>query len=418
MKIRLNVFGFILLLPIFLGVGSCKISEEEKHPVKPARSEEAAVKEFTLFEHQKLDSVKANLTSSEYNSAYQKLLDEADYALEDTVFSVTFKKLTPPSGDKRDYLSYGPYWWPDPVKADGLPWIRRDGEVNPLSRNNNTDYTTKSAFFNNVSDLSWAFFFSDNEAYATKLVELLQVWFLDEKTKMNPNLEFAQGIPGINTGRGIGIIDFAGITKVITAIEILESKGAITIQKSNELRQWFTNYLDWLETSKNGVFERDRLNNHGTWYDNQVVSIMIFLNRREEAKKVLKIARYKRIADQLEDDGSQPLELERTKSLHYSVMNLRAMTQLAYFGKRIGVDLWNFSPDDGGGIKQAYEYLKPYATTDKKWEYKQIQSMEDAKKELRELFATTGCFFDVPEFLEIGKDDIPKKEKLFFNFAD
>ena len=42
--------------------------------------------------------------------------------------------VTPPSGDKRDYMSMGPYWWPDPNKKDGLPYIRKDGRINPESK--------------------------------------------------------------------------------------------------------------------------------------------------------------------------------------------------------------------------------------------------------------------------------------------
>jgi hypothetical protein len=34
-------------------------------------------------------------------------------------------------GSIHDYYSNGDYWWPDPETADGLPYIRRDGESNP-----------------------------------------------------------------------------------------------------------------------------------------------------------------------------------------------------------------------------------------------------------------------------------------------
>ena len=49
------------------------------------------------------------------------------------------KEKTPSSGDKHDYMSQARYFWPDPAKPDGLPYINRDGisnpELNKLDRN-------------------------------------------------------------------------------------------------------------------------------------------------------------------------------------------------------------------------------------------------------------------------------------------
>src|SRR5512142_174353 len=66
--------------------------------------------------------------------AVERLRRDAAAALGAGPFSVIQKSRVPPSGDKHDYLSFGPYWWPDPKKPNGLPYIRRDGEVNPESR--------------------------------------------------------------------------------------------------------------------------------------------------------------------------------------------------------------------------------------------------------------------------------------------
>ena len=62
--------------------------------------------------------------------ALENLRKTADKALKNDAYSVTHKKITPPSGDAHDYLSYSRYWWPDPEKPDGLPYIRKDGVVN------------------------------------------------------------------------------------------------------------------------------------------------------------------------------------------------------------------------------------------------------------------------------------------------
>src|SRR5262245_17435085 len=61
--------------------------------------------------------------------ALAALLADARKALATKPISVTQKSaLLPPTNDKHDYFSLSPYWWPDPSKPDGLPYIRRDGD--------------------------------------------------------------------------------------------------------------------------------------------------------------------------------------------------------------------------------------------------------------------------------------------------
>jgi hypothetical protein len=59
------------------------------------------------------------------------LFDAADKALREKPFSVVEKTTLPPSGDRHDYLSLAPYAWPDPRRPSGLPYLIRDGEINP-----------------------------------------------------------------------------------------------------------------------------------------------------------------------------------------------------------------------------------------------------------------------------------------------
>lgn len=337
---------------------------------------------------------KIQLENKVYVAAFEKLLRIADKALAEGPFSVVNKTQTPVSGDKHDYLSLGPYWWPDLEKVDGLPWIRKDGEINPLTRGENVDEPRKNEMFGNTYKLGLAYYFSDDQKYADKALELLKVWFINADTKMNPNLNYAQGLPGTNNGRGIGIIEFTGISNIISTIEILEYKNALDTTTSEQLRVWFTNFLDWYNTSENGIFEKNTKNNHGTWYDVQVVNMLLFLNKKEEAKNLLESVKLNRIATQISEDGKQPHELARTKSLSYSTMNLNGFTVLAYQGKKLGVDLWNYKPQDAGGIKDAYDFLYPYAIGAKEWKLEQLSDKKEALEKLRELFAKAGGIFE------------------------
>lgn len=255
---------------------------------------------------------------------------------------------------------------------------------------------------NNVKNLSLAYFFSENKTYSHKVQELLQVWFVDKATRMNPNLNYAQGIPGKNDGRGFGIIEFSGISHIITAVEIMRLENQLEKDVENSLKKWMSDYLIWLQTSEFGIFEKTRKNNHGTLYDVQEVSLLLFFDRMEEAKVVLKAAIQNRIESQIEADGSQPDELKRTKSLTYSILNLSGLAKLAFLGRKDGIqiDIWEYE-SDMGDLQKAYDFLYPYLNRENSWPYEQLGSMNKAIERLRRLYVTTGSLLSLPSYCKI-----------------
>jgi hypothetical protein len=231
-----------------------------------------------------------------------------------------------------------------------------------------------------VNTLALAAYLGGDSRYGAKAVSLLRAWFIDPATRMNPSLTYAQFIPGINTGRGIGLIETRGLTRVVDSIGLLEPAGALTPDDSRGLSDWFTKFVAWMRESSNGRDEAAAKNNHGTYYDLQVAVYSLFVDQPAIAKRVLEDARTTRIAAQIEPDGKQPLELARTRSFSYSVMNLDGLTQLATVGDRVGVDLWTYVPSgrQGPAIRQALLYLAPYALGDAKWPHQQIGDWDPA----------------------------------------
>jgi len=272
-------------------------------------------------------------------------------------------------------MSQAPYFWPDPSKPNGLPYIRRDGERNP-EINKISDHQSLDQMVTGVGTLALAYYLKGNEAYAAHARRMLLAWFLDPATRMNPNLEYAQGIPGINRGRGIGLIETRGLVRVVDAVGLLAGSKAWTEADQRGVEDWFSRFLKWMLESKNGRDEAASKNNHGTFYDVQVVSYALFTGNQGLAMRVLQEARQKRIAVQVEPDGRQPLELERTRSWSYSIMNLEGLMQLALLGRQADVDLWHFQSSDGRGIRKALDFLVPVALGERKWGNQQLGELQ------------------------------------------
>ena len=312
------------------------------------------------------------------SAASNKLKREADRALTVKNFSVTQKDLTPPSKDKRNYMSIAPYWWPNPNTPNGLSYVRRDGEINPV-RDQVSDRKRMENFVQATRTLGLAYFFSDREDHAERSSKLLRVWFMDDATKMNPHLRYAQSIPGRNQGRGAGVIETHNMPELIDAVGLLKSSKSWTKTSHKRLQDWFNAYLNWLIESPEGKSEAKAENNHGSWYDVQVAAYALFVGRDDVAKKILTEFSSKRIAKQIESDGRQPQELTRTQAWHYSIFNLEALFSAASIAEKFGIDLWNLETPDKRGIRRALDWLVPFATGKSKWTYKEISAFQPEK---------------------------------------
>jgi hypothetical protein len=156
-------------------------------------------------------------------------------------------------------------------------------------------------------------------------------------------------------------------------------------------------YYTWVKTNKMGLENDNGKQNHSTNYDYQLVGLARYLGLESEAIERLEAAKQKRIVTQIAADGRQPGELGRTKSVHYCSMNLRIMSLVAELGKPVGVDLWNYSSDDGRSIKKAFEFLRPFAEGKEKWAYKQITEggvYKAIEEEMIPLFSIASTIFN------------------------
>ena len=331
-----------------------------------------------------------------FTEAYDQLIDEANEELSKPVNPVTNKTQIPPSGDKHDYMSIAPYRWPNPKTENGNPWIVKDGVINPMSRGYDLDKVRLSEMFSALNKLSMAYFFSGVSEYAEKAKSIIKIWFMNDATKVNPNINFGQGIPGELEGRRAGIIEWRSISTVINTIQILQSNGLWLESEMEVLNAWLSDYYTWLKTSQLGIDNDNGLQNHSTCYDYQMVGLARYLGLNDDAISRMEAAKINRIETQITPEGKQPREIGRTKSVHYCSMNLRVMTFVAEMGMPSGVDLWNYSSKDGSSMRRAFEFLRPFAEGKKKWTHKQIteggveKAIED---ELIPLFSIASTIF-------------------------
>jgi hypothetical protein len=306
--------------------------------------------------------------------AYRALLARADAALNGGTYTVTAKGVAPPSGDRHDYWSIGPYWWPDPDHPNG-PYVRRDGHINPGRDSADFDTTRLTQMSTAVESLALAYYFTGDRRYAQKASTLLRVWFLDPATRMNPNANFAQGVPGRTPGRAEGVLDTYRLLPVVEAIGLLAPSATLGMQEQAGLEKWFGDYTQWMATSTNGKAEHAATNNHGLWYLYQFAEYALFARRADLARAAIAEAR-ERIPREIEQDGKLPLELKRTRALHYSVFALQALAGAADLGRCFGSDLWRFESPDGRGMHKAIDFIAAYVGRESQFPYPELNPGE------------------------------------------
>ncbi len=305
--------------------------------------------------------------------ARRAILARADAALAGPLYSVTAKTRTPPSDDKHDYISMGPYWWPDPARPGGEPYVRRDGEVNPERDGPAFDVTAMSRMSEAVEALALAHYLTDDRRYAEKAAALLRAWFLDPATRMNPNTDYAQGVPGRTAGRAEGVLDTYRLIRVVEGVGLIQPSGALSTQELAGLKAWFGAYADWMAASPNGRGEGAARNNHALWYDLQRAQFALFADRPEVAREIASRFGPTRLAAQVAADGSLPEELSRTRALHYTVFALQPAAGLADLGACVGVDVWGYATADGRGLRRAVTFVAAYAGREQDFPYPELK---------------------------------------------
>ena len=313
-----------------------------------------------LVDLEKITKFKATLT----DQLKSNLIKVAEEALVVKVNPVSNKKHLRFGATKNDFVSAAPYWWPNPDTDDGLPYIKKDGQVNPLTTDDDYyDRNRLNVMHDTFCKLAVAYFYTNDMRYKDAACEHLYKWFVDPETRMNPSLDYAQQIAGVCNGRDFGIIDTTCLVNVIDCALLLN------YEKIDDFKEWAAKYLEWLLTDHNGISESKKDNNHGLWYDAQVIALAAFTGNTEVVKTTA-INMKDRIASQVAEDGSLPEELARTRSYMYSHFALRGIYYAHEISAKFGVQILTQE------YKKCFDFLMPFVNGTKVWKHTQILNEE------------------------------------------
>lgn len=335
-KIKISQTGVFTLLLIFIAgmaVAKNNRSATDQRPV------------VSVWNYDQMLLACESLKKGEdtYRLPYAKLVQDAEQILNGRATSVMDKSdnKVAISGDKHDFISVGKYCWPNPKTPDGMPWIQRDGYVN-VKNFIKDDAIRQDKMCNSVVKLCIAWYFSRDDRFAAKAMELASVWFIEPSTRMNPHLKYAQVIPGKDNGMGHppGIIFGRIYITVLSGLSLIKNSPEYNKDFDSGIKKWFAEYANWLTTSETGIKVSKMINNHSISYDQQLLAIALFSGESGTASRIVGEFHQKRIFTQVEPDGKMPNELVRTKALGYSAFNVKHMIEICEMAKEINPNLY------------------------------------------------------------------------------
>ena len=298
----------------------------------------------------------------EIAAATKTIASDRNGCIRKPLLSVCDKDQLAPSGDPHDFLSIPTYLWPDPSTPDGLPWIHRDGQVNPAATR--TDAGRYFKLVDTIEVLALSAWYRGDQDAATKVIELIKTWFIDEGTRMNPALDYAQHKPGEEHGTHWGVIDLQRTYYVLDLLAIVRESGLATLDDEDlaSLQRWCAALRDWILTSEAGRDECSQIGNHGVWCDAQIVAYSLFTGDPQMVRTHLEEVTTPRLMKAIEPDGNQPREVRRATPIEYAVFNLFGYAVVAEMGLSAGIDLWRGDPQVTARIVAALDWLQPYLT--------------------------------------------------------
>jgi hypothetical protein len=343
-----------------------------------------------------------------------RIMKKAEAYLREQPVTVTAVRATRSAGGPHDFYSEGDYWWPDANNPDG-PYLQRDGLSNPDNFVAHRHAMIRLSEI--IGTLASAYVLTGEDKYVNHAVKHLTAWFVDENTKMNPSLLYAQAIKGRVTGRSIGVIDTLHLVEVARGAWVLTQSPAFSAGDQAAVKGWFREYLTWMNTHPYGVEERRAGNNHAVCWFTQAAAFAHLIGDQEQLADARGHFKTVFLTRHMAEDGSFPAELRRTKPYGYSLFVIDAMAGIAQAASTPEDNLWTYELPDGRGMKKAVEFIFPYIEDKSRWTNRQDVLSWDDWPVRHPTLIFAGLHYDKPEYLRVWQrlEADPKVDEVVRN---
>ncbi|KAJ1967152.1 hypothetical protein H4R34_006422, partial [Dimargaris verticillata] len=212
--------------------------------------------------YQFLDLTKAELAGGN-NKAAAAIKTWADREAKSKEFYTVTNKSDFGNGiTKNHFASFPPYFWPscDKPMAEAVKscsFKRQDGKRNEKLTNLSDSPNQVNGICKDVTQLAVAAYLYEEKAYADRAFDLLDKFFINEATRMLPNLDYGQMEPGQGGGKGrpYGLIQTRCFVSMVSAIPLLRNVTTEHKDTYKQVQAWFSEFSNWFTTSEIGKKE-------------------------------------------------------------------------------------------------------------------------------------------------------------------
>ena len=318
----------------------------------------------TLVSDEEADPIRSAIIRKEAwtEQAVHSLRADAERHMKEGPWSVTAARPIGADIDPHEYYSEAPYWWPNPSNPGG-PYVRREGLVNPARFTANR--VALASMCDTVFTLGTAAYLLEDTRYAQRAARIINTWFVNPRTRMNPGLDYAQAVPGLNGGRGTGIMEGRAFIRAIQGMEFLAQAEGWDAKDQAAVHKWFDEYLRWLIESKTALNERRGGNAQSSWWTAQVAAVATFVEDSGVEQMAFSYYRDRIFPRQLGRPGS--VAAMRSRPLAATALHLEALSLVCRAAQVQGVDLWDLRGREGAGLGAVIDEVYPYLGDRHKW---------------------------------------------------
>ncbi len=300
---------------------------------------------------------------------HDRILAQANEYLKQAPDPITAHTCPRTPGTPHDFYSEAEDYFPDPTNPTGPYLQHTDGTTNPDAFTAHRDALLHLSLY--VPALAAAFVLTNDARYAQQAVAHLHAWFIEPTTSMTPSILYGQTIPPAKNGRFEGVIEAVHLAEVVQSIPFLTKSEALTDAYLATLTKWFTDYFDWLNTSRLAGLARDNKSHHGSSWLLQAAAIAHLNELKDDRPLTTLRHQYKSstIRSQILADGTFPHELTTPNPYRNTLFNLNMLAAVCVLLTSRFESVWDYELQDGPGMRTVIARLFPYIVSRGAWPF-------------------------------------------------